>query len=440
MAVIVETLPSRGFPLMEKSVPGRVLKNFGVVLRGRGVAAVLNLVATALMANTLAATEFGLVILLHTYVLAIRGVLNFRTYEAIVRYGVPLHAHGDTRGLGKLFRTTTVIDIASAVAATLVGISAAAVAGKFLHWDAEMISLAGLYSLVMLTTIGNTPNGILRLYDRFDALSIFYTVGPAIRIIGVAIAWTAGAGMHAFIAIWAAAFVLENTWLFVRGHVEFNRHQNGHIWAGGNWQEIRQTSHEFRHFIATVYWQTNIDLLPKHISVLLAGSLLGPAAAGMFRLARDFSSILSKPAMMLREVLFPDLTRIVHTGTGGFHELGYRAVKLAGAVGFLLVLLSIPAAAPVLRFIGPEYEAAASLLTLMLLAGTFELAGSPLRAAAYAKGKVAQVLRIHLLSVLIYLGLFWTLTPVMGLTGPGVAATAGTLLTFLLMLKLARNL
>lgn len=425
---------------MDKAVSGRVLRNFGVVLRGRGIAAIFNLAATALMANALSATEFGLVILLHTYVLAVRGILNFRTYEAIVRFGVPQHENGEDEGLKQLFRTTTAIDLTSAAAATLLGISAASFAGSFLYWDAEMISLASLYSLVMLTTVSNTPNGILRLYDRFDALSVFYTVGPAIRITGVAIAWTMDADIRIFIAIWAAAFVLENTWLFIRGHLEFYRHLNSSIWKGGSWKEIGKTSGEFRHFIAVVYWQTNIDLLPKHLAVLLAGNLLGPAAAGMFRLARDFSSILSKPAMMLREVLFPDLTRILHNKAAGFHELGFRAVKTAGAAGLLLVLLSIPAAAPILEIIGPEYTEAASLLTLMLLAATFELAGSPLRAAAYAMGKVAQILRIYMLSVVVYLGLFYVLTPVMGLPGPGVAASVGTLLTLLLMLGLVRKI
>ncbi len=429
---------------MSADVSGRVLKNFGVVLRGRGIAAVFTLAATALMANALSATEFGLVILLHTYVLAVRGILNFRTYEAIVRFGVPLHETGEQDGLKRLFRTTTLIDMASAIAATLVGISAASIAGSYLHWNAEMVSLAGLYSLVMLTTVSNTPNGILRLYDRFDAISVFYTVGPAIRIAGVALAWTLDAGMYVFIAIWATAFVVENSWLFIRGHLELKKHFKLPMWKagspdGGTWRAACKTSKEFRHFITVLYWQTNIDLLPKHLSVLLAGSLLGPAAAGMFRLARDFSSILSKPAMMLREVLFPDLTRILHTEAEGFHELGFRAVKVAGAAGLLLVLLSIPAAAPILGIIGSEYTGAATLLTLMLLAATFELAGSPMRAAAYAMGKVSQVLRIHLLGVLIYLGLFYVLTPVMGLSGPGVAAGAGSLLTLLLMLRMVRN-
>jgi O-antigen/teichoic acid export membrane protein len=138
---------------------------------------------------------------------------------------------------------------------------------------------------------------------------------------------------------------------------------------------------------------------------------------------------------------------MLHTGAEGFYELGFRAVKVAGAAGLLLVLLSIPTAGPILGFIGSEYTEAATLLTLMLLAATFELASSPLRAAAYAMGKVAPVLRIHLLSVLIYLGLFYVLVPIMGLSGPGVvpimglsgpgvAACVGTLLTLLLMLRL----
>ena len=425
---------------MTESIQGRVLNNFGVVLRGRGIAAVFNLAAITLMASALLATEFGLVILLHTYVLAVRGILNFRTYEVIVKFGVPLHENGDNEGLKRLFRTTTLIDVASGIAATAVGISAASIAGGFLHWDAEMISLAGWYSLVMLTTICNTPNGILRIYDRFDALSIFYTVGPAIRFTGVVIAWALEADMVVYIAIWAMAFVLENTWLFVRGHVEVHKHFRHAIWSGGHWQGVLKTSKEFRHFIMVLYWQTNIDLLPKHLSVLLAGSLLGPAAAGMFRLARDFSAILTKPAMMLREVLFPDLTRILHNDTQGVNELGFRAVKAAGMAGSILVLLSIPAAAPILGMVGAEYVEAAPLLTLMLVAATFEFASAPLRAAAYAMGRVSPVLWIHVVSMVVYLGLFWVLTPVMGLEGPGVAAIAGTALTLILMFRLVKKL
>ncbi|MBT8070353.1 MAG: polysaccharide biosynthesis C-terminal domain-containing protein, partial [Gammaproteobacteria bacterium] len=83
-----------------------------------------------------------------------------------------------------------------------------------------------------------------------------------------------------------------------------------------------------------------------------------------------------------------------------------------------------------------DYTDAATLLTLMLLAATFELAGSPLRAAAYAMGKVAPILRIHLLGIIVFFALFYLLTPMMGLEGPGVAACVGTLVTLVLMFRL----
>lgn len=424
---------------MSKTNAQRVIRNFGVVLRGRGIAAVFNMIALALMANALSPVEFGLVVLLHTYVLAIRGFLNFRTFEAIVKYGVPLHSSKDDDGLRKLLRVTTSVDVMSSILATLLGVGAASITGKFLHWDAQMVTIAAIYSLTLLTTATGTPNGVLRLYDRFDVLGFWYTISPAIRFSGVVIAWFLDAKMIVFVVVWAAAFVFENVWIYLRGHREVHQHMSESIWRGFRFGELKETTPEFRHFMGVIYWQTNVDLLPKHLAVLLAGSLLGPAGAGMFRLANDFSTVLSKPGLMLREVLFPDLSRMLHNKEAGFHELGFRAVMIAGAAGLLMVALSIPLGAPILGIIGPEYTAAAPLMTLMLLAATFELAGSPLRAAAYALGGAGTVLSIYALSSIIYLGLFYVFTPPLGLVGPGVAASIAGALTLTRLLLLVRK-
>ena len=424
---------------MSKTNAQRVFKNFAVVLRGRGVAAAFNVVALALMANALSPVDFGLVVLLHTYVLAIRGFLNFRTFEAVVKYGVPMHESDDNDGLRRLLRITTSVDVMSSIVATLLGVFAASITGKFLHWDAHIVTIAAIYSLTMLTTATGTPNGILRLYDRFDVLGIWYMISPAIRFFGVVIAWFFDADMLAFVGVWAVAFVFENIWIYLRGHREIHQHMSESIWRGFRVRELAETTPEFRHFMGVIYWQTNVDLLPKHLAVLLAGSLLGPAGAGMFRLANDFSTVLSKPGLMLREVLFPDLSRMLHNKEAGFHELGFRAVRIAAALGLLLVLLSIPLGAPILGFIGADYTPAAPLMTLMLLAATFELAGSPLRAAAYALGDAGSVLRIYALSSFVYLSLFYVFTPPLGLIGPGVAASIGGALTLSRLLFVVRK-
>ncbi|MBT8058217.1 MAG: hypothetical protein KJO33_01400 [Gammaproteobacteria bacterium] len=414
----------------------RVLRNFGVVLRGKGIAAVFGAGAVALMANALSAREFGLVVLVHTYVMVVRGLLNFRTFEAVVRFGIPFWQNGETDRLRGLLRSTLVVDLVSALAALLIAMAAAPLASRMLQWEPGMASWAVIYSLVVLATANGTPNGVLRLYDRFDALSVQYMVGPALRFFGVLAAWLVDAPMIAFLAVWGLSFAAGHVYLFARGILELRAHTEIRLWRGFRWRELRNPGDDFWKFIGVVYWQTNIDLLPKHVSTLLAGSLLGPAAAGLFRLAREFSTVLSQPATMLREVLFPDLTRSWHAEDSGFHSVALRTALIAGSFGLAFAALSVFIGPPVLGVIGAEYVEAAPLLSLLLVAGSLDLASASLRAAAYAMGRASSILRIHVLGISCYVAAFFLLTPQLGLPGPGYAAITGSLLALVLTARL----
>lgn len=417
----------------------RVVKNFGVVLRGRSIGAAFSVASTGLMANALSATEFGMVILLHTYIMVIRGALNFNTFEAIVRFGVPLNDSGQRAGLRSLLRSTMLVDLAAALLATILAVVAAPLAGQFLHWDSEVAAWAATYSLVILSTANGTPNGILRIYDRFDVLGVQFSVGPALRFTMVATLWLMEAPKLMFIVAWGTAFAVGNIYMFVRGMIELRAHMSNPLWSGFRWREVQEMGRDFWKFIGVVYWQANIDLLPKHVSVLLAGSLLGPAAAGLFRLAREFSTILTQPAVMLREVLFPDLTRSFHAEDGAIRSVPFKTAIFAGSVGLGFVVLSILIGSNLLGFVGQEYVAASGLLSLLLLAASFDLANAPLRAAAYAMGRAASVLKIHILAIISYFAMFFLLTPVNGLSGPGLAAILSSLLALLLTIGLIRG-
>jgi len=417
----------------------RVLRNFGRVLRGRGIAAVCTVSATALMANALPVEQFGLVILVHAYIMVIKGSLNFRTFEAIVRFGIPLQESGDETRLKSLLRSTFVLDFVSSLVATAIGLAAVPLAAMFLHWDAQVAGWAWWYVLVMLSTPVNTGSGILRLYDRFDALGIQYTVGPLVRLVMVATAWAMDASMVVFLTAWGIAFSLGNLYMIGRGFTELRSHLQTPLWQGFRWRELREQHSEFWRFIGVVYWQTTIDLLPKHVSTLLAGSLLGPAAAGLFRFAREASSVLAQPAVMLREVLFPDLTRAWKDGQGSFGSLPFRAALVAGGLGLLFVALVWLAGTPLLGLVGADYVPAKPLMVLMLIAASFDLASASLRAAAYAMGRASALLRIHVLGVITYTLAFLLLTRTVGLTGPGFAAILASLLTMSLTARLVKR-
>ena len=417
----------------------RVMLNFGRVLRGRGIAAVCTVSATALTANALPVEQFGLIMLIHAYIMVIKGSLNFRTFEAIVKFGIPLQERGDEQKLKSLIRSTFILDFVSSVVATVIGLAALPLAALLLHWDPHVAEWAWWYVFVLLCTPVNTGSGILRLYDRFDALGVQYTIGPLVRLLMAGVAWAMDAPMLVFLAAWGIAFGLGHLYMIARGFRELRRHLATPLWEGFRWQELREQHSEFWRFIRVVYWQTTIDLLPKHVSTLLAGSLLGPAAAGLFRFAREAASVLAQPAVMLREVLFPDLTRAWKEGKGGFGSLPMRAALVAGAIGIAFVLFVGLAGTPILGLIGADYVPAKPLMVLLLVAASFDLAAAALRAAAYAMGRASALLRIHLVGIVSYTVMFVLFTRAFELSGAGMASIVASLLTLSLTARLIQR-
>lgn len=406
---------------------------------GRGVAGACSVLATGLMAYALPVEQFGLVVLVHTYVKVMKGFISVRTFEAIVRYGIPLQEAGDRRGLMSLLRATLYLDVAVTVLATLVAAAAVPLAARLLHWDGMVADWAFLYSLLLLTTPNYTGSGILRLYDRFDVLGVQYVVDPAVRVLLFAVVWALGGGAVWFVVARGAAFAAGNLYMLVRGFAELRRQSADFFWKGYGWSDVHSRGREFWSFIGVVYWQTGIDFLPKHLSTLVVGGLLGPAAAGLFQFAREISTVMSTPAMMLREVLFPELTRAWIESRERFRRLPYRAAVIAGGAGLLLVIVGLVAGRPLLGLIGSDYIAAHGLMVLFLVAGALDLASASLRAAIYAMGHAASLLRVHVLGVSVYFGVLLLLTWQIGLIGGGIAAIVASLLTLWLTIALFRS-
>ena len=418
----------------------RVLANFWILIRGRGAAAIMAFGATALMARSLGPAEFGMVVLIHTYAMLIRALLDFGSVDAIVRFGVPAHDAGDSHALGRLIKVCRRIDKQASITAALLALAVAPFAGPSMGMDNQHVMLLMAYSVVLITTGTGTATGILRLYGRFDILGRQMTISPTIRFMGVAIAWWLSAPIQVFVTIWAIAYAAENFYMMWHAKHKYNIHIKEAL-GGFSVKDAKLSECDgLRHFLWVTYWQSNLDILPKHISTLLVGYLLGPAEAGLLRLARELSSMLSKPAILIRQVIFVDLTRNWNQGNKAFDVIAYRTALLGGALGSLFVMASYFFGEHLLStLLGQQFVAAKSVLTLMLLAAALDLAASPLRSALYAMGYAARAMRLYVVSTTMYLGLFVVLTKDMGLIGAGVAASVAAAVPLIGMLMLIRG-
>lgn len=419
---------SKSDQLESLSTVRRATKNFGKLLRGRGVAAVLELVTIALIARALSPAEFGNIVLIQTYVIVVRGLFNFKLHEVLVRFGVPLLESGEKQSFRRLLGVTLRIDFLSSVIATVVAMLSATLTGRVLGWDDGVVSIAMLYSGVLITFGFGTAKGALRIFDRFDLLGKQLMIGPLFRLIGIFVVSISNPAVLPFVIVLMVATVVENVYLIASGWAELRRQTGSLSLFGTSLRGLWKSFPGLGNFLGIVYWQGNVDMLPKHISTLLAGAFLGSAGAGLLRLARETTKILSTPGALLRQVLFPDLVRLWVRRTREFRSILMRAVLISASLGLAFIALSMVGSATLFTVtLGAEYAQAAPLTTLLLLAATIELMANVLRAAGYATGDAAGILRLYLLSSTLYLVLFVVLTPYAGLIGPGIAACIASL-------------
>ena len=422
------------------SVTRRVARNFGWLLSGRGAGALLALAATALMARNLGPEPFGLVILLHTAAHILRHLCSVKSSEAAIRFG----QHLLDRNSGRNQPTTAWLDLIGALFRfdLLIALSAATLAAAGLVFAAEPMGLpadmadaAWIYVAALICTATGAAKGALRGLDRYRLLSVQLMAAPALRLAGVAACIGFAAPIEWYVTVWGASLLLEHALLLTSATPYLGLPK-----FGTPIRPALAAQPKLAPFLKAVYWQSNLDMVPRHGATLAVGLLFGAHSAGIYRLARDIAEVVSKPVVLLRQAIFPDLTELWNENKSAFLSLTWRASAALALVGGVFVLAALAFGADLLALLaGEPFRAGATLLALLLGAAALELGAAPLRPASYAMDGVVQVLILQSMAVALFFATLFATKPLIGLDGAGWAALASASASICGMVWLVRR-
>ena len=418
--------------------PHRVFANFRLLFSGRLVAVLLNLGAMATLARALELAEFGTVVLVHVYVLTVRGLVNVKPSLTIVRWGVPLVEGGESERLLRLLELTRRIDRCIALASSVLAAALAPVAGMLLGWDASTVGYCALYSGALLFSGIGSARGWLQAINRFDLLAQQMAVGPAIRFAGALAASIAAARIEIFLAIWGGSLAIEYLFLIWQGHRKVRESGLRISWFGGG---SFAAFPGLPHFLSVTYVQAILELVPNRLATLMVGASLGAESAGLFKAARDCATVLSRPAVLLSQAVFPDLTRLWHDDYRKFRRLIVRVCLIAGGIGLALSSLSILFGGWLLgTLFGPEFPAAAVLLVWLVFGAAFDLGGAALTPAGYAMDRAGRIMAGRILGTLTFILGYFSLQGSFGLDGVGMAVAAGSIAAWLALVAIVSRI
>ena len=401
----------------------RVFKNAGFLLSGRTATGLLGLAYLSLAAHGLGVEQFGVLVLVQTYVQVIVGITTFHSWQAVIRYGAVCLEQDDTPSFQTLVSFTTLLDIGGVIIGAVLAWFAAPWIGPHVGWSEEVVAYAQPYSLMILFTIVATPTGLLRLYDRFDILAWQVTITPALRLVGVAIAVLMSAPLWAYLLAWFIAGIVGGLALVLLGWREGVKQKR---LTNMRWslRDVAKTHGGIWGFCFASSFHSSLQIVTGHMSTFLVGLIATPAAAGLFKVAREVATALTKPAELLTQSIYPEFARLGSRGEWhAFSGLIQRAALLAGGAAMAILIVMAAIGEPFLGLVfGDDFVPAYATLVLLVAAASVTIAGFGFDPALYAMGRPGIPLRVNACVVLlVYVPLLVLLTQSFGPVGAGLA-------------------
>lgn len=403
-----------------------VLRNAGYLVSGKLAGALFSLLAFACAGRALTPTVFGVLMIVHSYAHTAGGLAKFQTWQFIVREATPALHHGNSRRACDVIRFAFGLDIASG----LIGMVGAIV---LLPWlaarfgiDRTTLPLAIAYCTLVPTMSAATATGTLRVLDRFDLIAGQQIVTPVLRAAGALLSYIADLGFAGFAVTWYLSDLLGDLVLWWYAVRELKRSEMLDALRPGLFGTARRLPGAWA-FVWTTNAAHSVYAAWGPLSNLVVAGILGPVAAGLYKIASTLLDAAAKPADLLRRGYYPEIMRLDPRERRPW-QLGVRAGLLAGLAGLAIVVLVLLGGKPLIAVVfGRQYIAAYDLLKLMAVSLVVAMATFPLEALLYMAQRQTAALIAQLVAVLAYLALLTVLTQTHGLEGAGVAYLAGSI-------------
>ncbi len=408
-----------------------ILRNAAYLASSNALSALLGLVALSCAGKGMSTQMFGVLVVIQAYAKGISDVIKFQTWQLVVKYGATAVDNKNIRQFRDVISFSFALDIASGAIAVVAGMLLLPLLAHSLGLDRQSLWLAILYCTLIPSLAASTPTGILRAVDRFDLIAIQQAVRPLLRAAGSVISYLGDLGFAGFIITWYASNLIGGVLYWWFAARELRRRNIHHALRPRLFAPASRLAGAWN-FVWTTNFAHSIWSARNSCSTVLVGIVLGPAAAGLFKIATTFFDATGSPAKLMEKSFYPEVMRLDPRSSQPW-LLGLKSACLAGGIGVLVALLVMVVGKPVISSVfGEQYLQAYHLIEIMLGAIVVSMLGFPQESLLFMAGKQRVFLVAQTLSSASYIGLLIVLSHFFGVSGAAYAYLAGQCLDVLL--------
>lgn len=414
------------------SVFTRILSNTGVLITGRVVNAVCSFVYVAWTAQTLGLDAFGVMILVTTFASLVSDITHLQSWQALLHYGTAPFSQKKYDQFYNILAFCVRADFLSGAVGMICGLGAIMLVGPvFLGWPASIKPDALLCMLTILFMNTGWSTGMLRLCNRFKLVTFYEFITTCVRTGGCGIGYLLHLGLGYFLFVWCATQLTMFLSCTGAGLYLLRKQTGAFLPLKTLLSPVRNMPGIWKFTLSTSVNQV-LESVFQQGGTLVIGAVLGAGEAAVYRVARQISNGLSKPAQMMLPTLYPEFIRFRDKQDWlGMRQVTLKLFGLIAAFSILVFLLTITVGNSLFSYmLHHSWPGQKTILVLLVSSALLDIGLVPLEPLLTVLGQIAMVLRARITVIAVYFPLLYVLLLQWGVDG---AALSSVLASFLMV-------
>lgn len=395
----------------------------------------------AAMTRSLTVAEFGTFAIILASAQLIYGLLEFNTWQIMIQYGTAHRLRADWRAFGRLVLFCMSLEALCCLVAMAVVLTGFAFLADHMDWSGGVASTAFWFILLFQLCFRSTAAGMLRVGEYFGDSAVADGMMPLFRLVGALSVALLAPSLRNFMIVWFLSEAATALAYWILAFRRFGPPPRANPIA--NFRAVPANEERLWHFA----WITNLgaafSTASQQIVTVSTGVLLGPVAAGLFRIGYQLGQAVARLVDIISRTLYTEFSLLWAAGRhDDLHNLLRRTNRVALVSGVLLMaVLVLFGRQGIDLFAGDAYDGAYMIVILMGTASLCELVSSSYQAALTATRRATTVLFVRMASTAVLLAALYPLVRLLEADGAAAAILLSSLVALAgLMLAMRRQM
>lgn len=305
--------PKETFVKLKCSVFWRKLfKNASVALVGSTGASAVGLITLSILVRSLGVGQYAIFVLAQQYMTVVDALVNFQSWQAIIKFGADAKVRGDNRRLFADIKLGLVMDLLTAAAGLLLALLLIRLIGMVFSWGDELQLAAFVFSLEIIFHIEGSSIGILRLFDKFHWTATCSVILAVVKLIAVA-AYAFAPIEHSlmgFVVVYVVTDILNHVSLLLLAMVCLHGKFGLRKVFG---TPIKCSDKDFVRFCVWANVGSAVDVPVKYLDVFIISAVSVDMVA-VYKVFKQVLQVFSLVANPVSAAIMPQLSELISEG------------------------------------------------------------------------------------------------------------------------------